>query len=98
MITEEHPTWACCMPRQLVPIAASLVVHLLLHTIPTVLTCVELYVVLMAQFIVVHDDDLDLSCLGEVRQQHARRILTHSFEPTCLRDRLGCCCTLFSML
>ena len=57
----------CWVPQQIVPIAARLVVHLLLRTIPTVLICVGLYVVLLAQFIVVHDDDLAASCLGEVR-------------------------------
>lgn len=57
------------IPRQIVPIAARLVVHLLLRTIPTVLICVGLYVVLLAQFIVIHDDDLASSCLGEVRHE-----------------------------
>lgn len=65
----------CCVPRQIVPIAARLVVHLLLRTIPTVLICVGLYVVLLAQFIVAHDDDLASACLGEVRNAKRSRPL-----------------------
>lgn len=70
VLARSTPHSACCTTvchKQIVPIAARLVVHLLLRTIPTVLICVGLYVVLLAQFIVIHDDDLAASCSGEVR-------------------------------
>lgn len=51
---------------QVVPIAARLVVHLLLRTIPTALICVGLYVVLLGEFLVIDDAELALSCGGEV--------------------------------
>lgn len=60
------PLLHCGVLQQTVPIAARLGWHLLLRTIPTVLICVGLYVVLLAQFIVIHDEDLASSCLGEV--------------------------------
>lgn len=49
------------------PIAAQLVVHLLLRTMPTVLICVGLYVVLIAEFLILDHAELALLCDGEVR-------------------------------
>lgn len=52
--------------RQVVPIAAQLVVHLLLRTIPTVLVCIGLYVVLYGEFLLIDNAELALSCGSEV--------------------------------
>jgi len=54
-----------------VPIAARLVLHLILRTVPTVLICVGLYVVLLAQFIVNNDADLGSSCVGQVLRHYS---------------------------
>lgn len=69
--------------------------HLLLRTIPMVLISVGLYVVLLAQFIVVHDDDLAESCLGEVRTLNPYMTLlcihpTRRFRFPCLFPLLHC--------
>lgn len=57
-----------CFPHswQVIPIAARLVVHLLLRTMPTVLLCVGLYVVLIGEFLVIDHAELALLCDGEV--------------------------------
>lgn len=52
---------------QVIPIATRLVVHLLLRTMPTVLICVALYVVLLGEFTLIDDTQLKLSCDSEVR-------------------------------
>lgn len=51
---------------QVIPIAPRLVVHLLLRTVPTILICLGLYVVLFGEFLVKSDPELASTCVGQV--------------------------------